>query len=387
MSKIMVKEKNSTLNDFQIFCLRLSGIWPHDPNAIWFRIAWTLLLSLMLSNEFYYAYIHFNINKLPEFMETLATIMCFLIGLIKLIIIWCNDWKVKRIVNMIIEDWNECVSRNLEWIYNIMNKNAIFCERCTKSIIVFFVLSVTVFGCCCYIFGSKDYQLILTMVFPFDINNQLNYKIVLVAQYIYLATCAATWFGNITTFMLTLILHIGGQIDVISQTLKNMSNFSEDSEFVRFEIKSLIGKHQRIISMSNDIEATFTYIILVQFLCSSLIICCIGFVIAVGLRTNQELGMLLKMGSYYFPTTFEAFIYCYIGEYLSNKSNAISYMAYEYEWYNLKTSECRLLMVLIMRSQKPLQLTVGKFMNLTLQQFTSIMKLSISYISLLLAVY
>lgn len=46
--------------------------------------------------------------------------------------------------------------------------------------------------------------------------------------------------------------------------------------------------------------------------------------------------------------------------------------AYESLWYNLKPHQNRDLLLMILRSQKQLTLTVGKFVNLSLVQFSSV---------------
>ncbi|EGI58895.1 hypothetical protein G5I_13011 [Acromyrmex echinatior] len=53
-------------------------------------------------------------------------------------------------------------------------------------------------------------------------------------------------------------------------------------------------------------------------------------------------------------------------------SKSISDAAYETLWYDLSTSECRILLLIIVRSQKRLTITAGKIMDLTLEGFTSV---------------
>ncbi|XP_011065062.1 PREDICTED: odorant receptor 2a-like [Acromyrmex echinatior] len=93
----------------------------------------------------------------------------------------------------------------------------------------------------------------------------------------------------------------------------------------------------------------------------------------------------MKSLLFYTITNLEAFIFCYAGEYLNNKSKEIGVAAYNCEWYDLKSTESRILLFIILRSQKQLTLTVGKMMDLSLQAFTSIMNASGSYLSMLLA--
>ncbi|XP_014487188.1 PREDICTED: uncharacterized protein LOC106750980, partial [Dinoponera quadriceps] len=66
-------------------------------------------------------------------------------------------------------------------------------------------------------------------------------------------------------------------------------------------------------------------------------------------------------------------------------SKSVGIAAYNTPWYNLKPSDGRVLLFIILRSQKQLTLTAGKMVDLSLESFASIMKASGSYLSVLLA--
>lgn len=89
----------------------------------------------------------------------------------------------------------------------------------------------------------------------------------------------------------------------------------------------------------------------------------------------------------------DAFIFCFVGEYLSTKvsmrcnayrimfndenfftlqSKMIGDAAYESLWYESKPNQNRDVFLMIVRSQKRLTLTVGKFVDLSLQQFANV---------------
>lgn len=118
---------------------------------------------------------------------------------------------------------------------------------------------------------------------------------------------------------------------------------------------------------------------------------------------DQNSSMLVRSLLFYVVINLEAFIFCFAGEYLSMKvstitnvdfysdnslspafhipnlllrfdfqSKMIADAAYESLWYDLTPSENRILLFLIMRSQKQLTITVGRFMNLSLQQFANV---------------
>lgn len=46
--------------------------------------------------------------------------------------------------------------------------------------------------------------------------------------------------------------------------------------------------------------------------------------------------------------------------------------AYEAKWYNSSRTQSRILLLLILRSQRKLTITIGKFMDLSLERFTTV---------------
>ncbi|XP_018364113.1 PREDICTED: odorant receptor Or2-like [Trachymyrmex cornetzi] len=63
--------------------------------------------------------------------------------------------------------------------------------------------------------------------------------------------------------------------------------------------------------------------------------------------------------------------YCYIGECLITESTALREAFYNSDWYNNSPSTSKLINICIVRSEKPLMLTAGKFCVLSLSTFTS----------------
>ncbi|XP_011694600.1 PREDICTED: odorant receptor 4-like [Wasmannia auropunctata] len=89
----------------------------------------------------------------------------------------------------------------------------------------------------------------------------------------------------------------------------------------------------------------------------------------------------------YFAVIGEVFIFCFAGEYLNLKSKSIADAAYESLWYDLPLNQRKIVMFIIMRSQKQFVITAGKITNLSLETFTHIIKASASYVSVLNAMY
>ncbi|XP_011694610.1 PREDICTED: odorant receptor 13a-like [Wasmannia auropunctata] len=221
------------------------------------------------------------------------------------------------------------------------------------------------------------------MQFSFAALESPFFECILAWQIFYLITLASV-VGMINALLATLILHVGGQIDIMRQAIMEVHSNDELGTSLTV-LSDLIHRHRKIINLSDDIENLFSTIGLLQLLWNTLIICCMGFMIILALGNNK--GVLIKSLFLYIAKTLEVFVFCYAGEFLSFKSKLISDAVYESHWYNMVPSDSRILLFIMMRSQKRLTITAGKIFDLTLEGFMSVMKASASYMSVLHAAY
>ncbi|XP_018301852.1 odorant receptor 22c-like [Mycetomoellerius zeteki] len=149
----------------------------------------------------------------------------------------------------------------------------------------------------------------------------------------------------------------------------------------------LIKRHNRVISYSNNIEQLFSFIALMQVVWNTLVICSIGFLLIVSIHNEARGFVLVRTVSAYCVIMVEAFIICFAGEHLSLKGKLIANATYEMLWYDMPVNTEKILMFIIMRSQKRLTITAGKMIDMSFETFANIMKASASYISVLNAMY
>lgn len=79
----------------------------------------------------------------------------------------------------------------------------------------------------------------------------------------------------------------------------------------------------------------------------------------------------------------QLFLYSYIGETLSSKTQAISHAVYLSKWYDLPTNILRDIYFIIARANEPVRIRVGKFYIMDLNSFKNVLKVSASYFSVL----
>ncbi|KAK2587307.1 hypothetical protein KPH14_003026 [Odynerus spinipes] len=325
---------------------------------------------------------HIRTDDLAELMDCISITMSNSLLFVKLLILWFHKGTFWKILNIMSEDSFERASHPVI-CDDIMNENIGFMRRITK--ICFYGYSI---GAVLFIFPvifAPVRILVLKMELPFDPMVSPVYEIVCTTQLIE-ETAFAVTSGMLNCVIMTVIVHAGGQIDVMCREMEALAEDADKNGTCLEELKSMIMKHERIILFAGYIEKFFTYIALLQFLSNTLSICFSGFVIMTSVGTDSS-AILSKTIPYYLNVNIEAFILCYIGEYLSSKSINIGVAAYNFAWYNLNPSESRYLLLLIIRAQRRLTITAGKFLDLSLESFASLLKASASYVSVLHAMY
>ncbi|XP_032669863.1 odorant receptor 4-like [Odontomachus brunneus] len=385
-------ESKSTVHRTTKLVFTLFGIWPGMSYVLICRIYWFIIL---MSDEIWlYRYFqsHFQLENLPNLVDCLSAFMAHMKVLTKLFVFWFNQQKFVEILTMMTEDWSECADND-----NDLRETACKAKlsgRITVAMLVLHVFNAITF--CINVFlavsdvdiDDSDFELpfFLKVEFPMRISSLRTYKVMLSVQFVNLLFIIIGT-GMVNALLLTLVLHVGGQINILCAWLNKLAPKKNEGtdKLVVVMINKIIRKHQRIIQFSTHIEDLYRYISFVLFATNTTMICMLAFLVLTSLNspdaTERVLGSLL----FYTITNLESFIFCFAGEYLRNKSKTIGGAAYNSTWYDLRPKDSRVLLFVILRAKKQLSLTAGKMMDLSLESFGNIMKASASYMSVLLA--
>ncbi|XP_076386815.1 uncharacterized protein LOC100884046 [Megachile rotundata] len=367
----------STLSPTVKYGLHCIGIWPGIPFPMLYKFYW--IVSTIIFQGFQYSYIiqHFKSQSFVELVDNLSIGVAITQTNINVLVSWINHRILCDMLSTIEE---ECKKYAFIDKTGLILKTIHVSYRLTTSIILLYVMVaiIHIIGNATSAHSNETYSLILKMDLPFEINKSPNYELVLTAQ-IFHQTYTAFTFSVYSALILMVVLHVGCQIDILCQTIIDVP--LRDKKQLEF----FISRHQDIIVFTEKIEQFFTYMALSQLLSNILITCCLGFLIIMSISGDAGLSVFFKSVLFYVALWIEAYVYCFAGEYLNTKSKLICETAYKCLWYNLYPSESKLLIIVILRAQKGFTLTFGKFSNLSLENFTEILKASASYMSVLLA--
>ncbi|XP_025073093.1 odorant receptor 22c-like [Pogonomyrmex barbatus] len=364
----------TTLNRLVRIGLHVYGIWPYVPSTVIFRLYWIMMLSMAQVFQYRYVVVNIHMDDFSQYMDGVSSAMASSLLYIKLVILWSHQRIFFDLLQMMSADWQDYILNR----YNsrVMADTANLARRASRWIVGMQVASVSLYSVGVLASNtnnperSEPYarELILKMELPFNISTNSIYTAVQSVQFYHLFLVGGG-ISIINSLLVILILHVCGQIDILREWLTKA--FSKDTIGATDEItiRSMIIKHQKIIAFAENIENMYTYIALMMLLSDTIIICCLGFIIVTSLDAP---AVIVKSLLFYITMNLEAFIYCFFGEYLSAKSKMIGNAAYDSLWYDFPAKESRIVLFLIIRSQKRLTITSGKMMDLSLYRFTSV---------------
>ncbi|XP_071569013.1 odorant receptor 10-like [Temnothorax nylanderi] len=379
-----------TINRTVELMLTMFGYWPGISCVLFYRMFWMITLAITEYFHCQYLVMHFRFHNLFDLMDCLSSFLAFIKMSFRLFIFWLKQRTFFEILTMTAEDWNDYDNTGVE-LRETARKAKLSSHICNGIIILHTIASLA------YVIGiilanadvtdrTSELPFIMKMEYPFVIDTQRKYRLVLATQLVFVMV--GSWgAGLFNALFLTLTLHVGSQINILLCWLREVGSkdieITHDS-FVTTMMK-IVRKHQKIINLSENIENLYSYIALLQFTSNMVMICSLGFLTVTAIGSPDATEKIVRSLLFYTITNLEAFIFCFAGEYLSNKSKAIGNAAYNSAWYDMKAKDSRVLLFIILRSQRQLQFTAGKMAVLSFEYFTTIMKASGSYLSVLLA--
>ncbi|XP_078047604.1 odorant receptor 10-like [Augochlora pura] len=370
---------SSTVNKTMKFCLHFIGIWPGTPLPDVHKFIWVVTMMFLQTYQYKYIISHYKTENFATLIDRVAVAIPFTLVCIELIVAWAYQGVLNEILTTMEKDCEKYAVIDTD---NLIRKSSVLSFRLSTAIIAAHLLCSTL-----YVTGVIGYQphgndttrvLLFKVDLPFDTTASPAYELVVTEQILHLLSTSLT-FGSFGSLLLMTTLHVGCHVDVLCNRFSDP--FVIDKEYIRF----LIIRQQEITIFVKKLEQYFTYIALAQLLSNTFVTCCTSYLIVSALGLEDAVPVLLKCIMFYYVICLDLYIYCFVGEFLNTKSEMIAEVAYGMPWYDLDPKVTRQLVLLILTAQEGLPLTFGKFSKLNLESFTSIMKASASYMSVLLA--
>ncbi|THK33245.1 odorant receptor 33b-like [Diachasma alloeum] len=335
-------------------------------------------------------------GQIDAMIQCFSTHMPLIIGMVKLIILYFQQQVLGEFLEEMEVDW-KVVKPTLH--HDTMMKMANI-SRGISIVSSSMAYAANSFGVVKFYnlesFHLKDPDPRLTMnlfwvvCLPFDTSTSINFWVALLLQF-YASFSGSLSYFAFDSLVAMMIFHLCGQLDLVRLSI---SQLGEDSETQRVRdiqamVRSIVKKHEKLIQSARNLETAFNFALLLLTIGCVLTFCFQGYaVIRVTVNAVRQLNFF-QVG-FAVTITLSAvshlFFCCWAADCLITKSSAVGDAIYHSGWYKLPHSKAHFFLLIGFKKFRPLEITSGKFAALSLDLFMKVIKMSMSYISMLLAV-
>ncbi|XP_054012830.1 odorant receptor 13a-like [Hylaeus anthracinus] len=209
-----------------------------------------------------------------------------------------------------------------------------------------------------------------------QVPKRLN-PVIFIFEYVMLLITSTGNLGSDSLFF-GIMFHLCGQAEVLKLELTKLVKENQDTAN-RFN--SLIARHHHLLTMSDYLNDTIGSILVVQLFTSCILICTTGFAFILSL--NVDIVLTIKTLLSASTLLSQLYAYSYVGDYLKTQMEDIGFSIYSSSWYDLPSRLSRDVVFVVMRTQEPTCLRAGNFFVVNMESYMSIVKTSMSYLSVL----
>nr|UEN71228.1 olfactory receptor 45 [Gregopimpla kuwanae] len=215
----------------------------------------------------------------------------------------------------------------------------------------------------------------------FEVNDATTFWLVYIYQtptiYIHLFHTVAI------SYLVTLVLHVCAQLSILSLRIKNIKiDPLNEVRSTRLMFQEMVERHLKIIWMAKEIDDTFNLMLLEELVMTTVILGLTSYNVIVN-SDMADKTVFISFCLYVSTMLMMVYGYCFAGEYLISESEKVYNAYYQCQWYDLSSSFKKQLSICMTGSAKPLLLTGGGFYVFSLAGFTSVLKSSMAYVSML----
>ncbi|XP_071641269.1 odorant receptor 82a-like [Temnothorax longispinosus] len=176
-------------------------------------------------------------------------------------------------------------------------------------------------------------------------------------------------------------MHACGQLNVLMKWLDQLED-RKQQDAVQHRLAIIVEHHLRVLSFVARMEAFLNQICFVELLGCTFNLCMLGYYVITGWNVIEK-KMSIAYAIIYISLAFNIFIFCYIGEVVTEQCKQVGETAYMTNWYRLPHKTARDLILIISRSSNVIKLTAGKLVHLSIATFGDVMKTSMIYLNML----
>nr|APC94229.1 odorant receptor 5 [Pyrrhalta maculicollis] len=398
-------------------CLKLVGMWiPSKEYSLLFRIIYGIYVTLIYSEGFVFIICELLIfretmKKVSNFITYIEMLFTHIVGIIKYFVLILGRHKIRNLMNTLQDD---------KYFYEPINgisPGKIFSngkETNAKISKLTFVMYI-----CVGVSAHISSELILNneikgqsfentnktcadyfpyfFKIPFDVTMKWRCELALALMdmgLIFHAAIIACYDGvfvallNCLRCQLSIVCHVfrtlrPRSLKSVGLSETHMELLDTQNPILEKEMYKQLShatEHLKILlRVGEEIESMFTFVTLCQTLASLLIFAaCLYMASSVPMNSPEFFSQM----EYFSCVLLQLMLFCYFGNEITSASEEIRTALFDCDWLNSSKRLKQSIILTMIRMQRPLYLTIGKFSPLTLSTIVAVCRGSFSYFAL-----
>ncbi|XP_072757411.1 uncharacterized protein [Anoplolepis gracilipes] len=371
------------------------GLWPSRSSSKKNIFLYCTIFSILILILPQIAYLFKHVTNLADLYDVLPTFTGAIICFMKVISLSYKINEFRMLIQHVQHDWRLLQNhKNIQILMEYVERSRIF----TMAYLIFFSA-----GALSYITAPLTIPLLDIMLASnvtrlkklphsseFFLDLEKYYYILFAITFIgyYGAVLAVI---AIDTIYFTLLQHSCGMLALLSHCLENCVIYNNskciDYNYIFKWDKNVENMRQciqlqiRIERLIQLIESTFSTCLIIDIGLGVLLQCSACVMIV----THMNAVEMMRNGPLLILQNIRTFFNSWIGQEIIDHSSQISVAAYNGMWYQTSLKTRKMLLFLLMKCQKPIRLIIAKFYVISLENYCTVMKTSVSYVTLMVS--
>ncbi|XP_043682732.1 uncharacterized protein LOC122636008 isoform X1 [Vespula pensylvanica] len=168
------------------------------------------------------------------------------------------------------------------------------------------------------------------------------------------------------------IMHVCGQLGILMRKMNDIveGNYSIEKN-PKIRIAEVIRHQIRTRSFVKEVEEILQYPCMAEIMGCTSLVCLVLYYLVMEWEDSDATG-LITFVLLFVSFAFNMFIFCYIGELLSEQGAKVGLTSSTLNWHCLPVKDMKCLIPVIIMSNYPLKIVAGKLMDMSLSNFNNV---------------
>ncbi|XP_034662508.1 odorant receptor 85f [Drosophila subobscura] len=169
-------------------------------------------------------------------------------------------------------------------------------------------------------------------------------------------------------FQVQICMHFSCMIRSLEDYQPNLTHERDDKHF----LAQMVNKHEYLVLLQNDLNGIFGGSLLLSLITTAAVLCTVSVYVLIQGLNLEGITYVVFIGT----SCMQLFLVCNHGQQVLDLSADIGHAAYNHNWHNASIAYKKYLLIIIIRAQKPVELSAMGYMPISRDTFKQMMSVT-----------